>query len=105
VVAGVVTLISPEDTFAALADILGFLFLIVAISWIFEAFMWREGNEFWWVGLIAGVLMLILAFWTAGQFFIEKEYLLLVFAGIWALMRGITDVVRAFAIREVGKQL
>lgn len=105
VIAGVVTLISPEDTFAALADILGFLFLIVAISWIFEAFMWREGNEFWWVGLIAGVLMLILAFWTAGQFFIEKEYLLLVFAGIWALMRGITDVVRAFAIRELGKAL
>ncbi|HKJ36606.1 MAG TPA: DUF308 domain-containing protein [Solirubrobacterales bacterium] len=105
VIAGFVTLISPEDTFAALADILGFLFLIVAVSWIFEAFMWREENEFWWVGLIGGVLMLVLAFWTAGQFFIDKEYLLLVFAGIWALMRGITDFVRAFAIREIGRQL
>ena len=47
--------------------------------------------------------MTILAFWTAGQFFIDKAYLLLVFAGIWALMEGIVDVVRAFEIREVNK--
>ena len=104
-IAGVVALISPENTFAALADILGFLFLIVAISWMIEAFMWGEVNELWWVGLIAAVLMLILAFWTAGQFFIEKAYVLLVFAGIWALMRGVTDIVRAFQIRRVGKLL
>ncbi len=103
--AGVVSLISPENTFAALADILGFLFLIVAISWMIEAFIWREVNELWWVGLIAAVLMLILAFWTAGQFFIEKQYLLLVFAGIWALLRAVTDFVRAFQIRAVGRLL
>ena len=105
VIAGVVSLISPENTFAALADILGFLFLIVAISWFIEAFMWREENELWWVGLIGAVLMLILAFWTAGQFFIEKAYVLLVFAGIWALLRAVTDFVRAFQIRRIGKLL
>ena len=32
--------------------------------------------------LLAGVLMIVLAFWTSGQFFIEKAYTLLVFAGI-----------------------
>jgi uncharacterized membrane protein HdeD (DUF308 family) len=42
---------------------------------------------------------------TAGQFFTTKVYVLLVFAGIWALMEGIVDVVRAFQIREVNKQL
>jgi hypothetical protein len=45
------------------------------------------------------------AFWTAGQFFIFKAYLLLVFAGIWALMEGITDVVRAFGIRELHEEV
>ena len=45
------------------------------------------------------------AFWTAGQFFIEKACLLLVFAGIWALLRGVTDFVRAFQIRQIGKLL
>jgi uncharacterized membrane protein HdeD (DUF308 family) len=44
--------------------------------------------------------MIILAFWTSGQFFIEKAYMLLVFAGIWALMHGISDIVRAFTVRS-----
>jgi uncharacterized membrane protein HdeD (DUF308 family) len=101
VVAGVLALISPENTFAALADILGFLFLIVGVFWIVEAFATRELNELWWLGLIGGILMVILAFWTGGQFFIEKAYVLLVFAGIWALMQGVTDIVRAFQIRKL----
>jgi uncharacterized membrane protein HdeD (DUF308 family) len=96
--AAVVTFISPEDTFAALADILGFLFLLVGIFWIIEAFAAKEVNPLWWLGLVAGILMVALAFYTGGQFFIEKAYVLLVFAGIWALMNGITDIMRAFQI-------
>jgi uncharacterized membrane protein HdeD (DUF308 family) len=61
----------------------------------------REVNELWWVGLISGILMVILAFWTSGQLFIHKAYVLLVFAGIWALMHGFTDLVRAFQIRKL----
>jgi uncharacterized membrane protein HdeD (DUF308 family) len=45
--------------------------------------------------------MLIMAFWTSGQFYITKAYTLLVFAGIWALMHGVTDIVRAFQIRQL----
>ena len=103
VIAGVVAFISPEDTFAAIADILGFLFLIVGIFWIIQAFAERDENDVWWLGLGAGILMVILAFWTGGQFFIEKQYTLLVFAGIWALMSGVTDIVRAFQIRKLGE--
>ena len=102
-IAGVIALISPENTFAALADILGFLFLIVGVFWIIQAFASREINELWWLGLLSGILMVILAFWTGGQFFIEKQYVLLVFAGIWALMQGFTDIVRAFQIRKLGQ--
>lgn len=101
--AAILAFISPEDTFAALADILGFLFLIVGIFWIVEAFAAKEVNPLWWLGLIAGILMVALAFYTGGQFFIEKAYVLLVFAGIWALMNGITDVMRAFQIRRAGR--
>jgi uncharacterized membrane protein HdeD (DUF308 family) len=100
-IAGVLALISPENTFAALADILGFLFLLVGVFWILQAFGQRPINEFWWLGLIAGLLMVVLAFWTGGQFFIEKQYVLLVFAGIWALMQGFTDIVKAFAVRRL----
>jgi uncharacterized membrane protein HdeD (DUF308 family) len=100
--AAILAFISPENTFAAIADILGFLFLIVGIFWIIEAFAAKEVNPLWWLGLVAGILMVALAFYTGGQFFIDKAYVLLVFAGIWALMNGITDIMRAFQIRRAG---
>jgi uncharacterized membrane protein HdeD (DUF308 family) len=103
VIAGVISLISPENTFAGIADILGFLFLLVGVFWLVSAFAEREANDLWWLGLIAGVAMIILAFWTGGQFFIEKQYVLLVFAGIWALMHGIDDLIKAFQIRKLGQ--
>jgi len=103
--AGVLALANPKSTFAGIADILGFLFLIVAVTWIVQAFVDRAASELWWLGLLSGILMMILAFWTSGQFLIDKAYLLLVFAGIWALMHGITDIVRAFEVRGVHKAL
>jgi uncharacterized membrane protein HdeD (DUF308 family) len=99
VVAGFVALFNPEDTFEGVADILGFLFLTVGVYWTIEAFVVRATNSLWWVGLIAGLMMLVLAFWTSGQFFIHKAYVLLVFAGIWALLQGVTEIVRAFRLR------
>ena len=104
-VSAVICFVSPEDTFAALADTLGFLFLLVGLWWMVRAFLERAVNPLWWLTLISGILMTVLAFWTAGQFFIEKAYVLLVFAGIWALMQGITDIVRAFSIRGTHEEL
>jgi uncharacterized membrane protein HdeD (DUF308 family) len=102
-VAGVIALISPENTFAAIADILGFLFLIVGIFWIIQAFGERDVNDLWWFGLISGIAMIVLAFWTGGQFFIHRAYVLLVFAGIWAMFHGVNDIFRAFLIRDLGR--
>ena len=98
-----IALISPENTFAGIADILGFLFLIVGIFWIIQAFGERDFNPLWWFGLISGVALIVLAFWTGGQFFIDKAYVLLVFAGIWAMFQGVNDLFRAFQLRELGK--
>ena len=101
VIAGVISLISPEDTFAGVADILGFLFLMVGLYWLLEAFTERGTNDLWWFTLIAGIAMIIVAFWTGGQFFIDKQYVLLVFAGIWALFHGVGDLIKAFQIRKL----
>jgi uncharacterized membrane protein HdeD (DUF308 family) len=100
-VAAVICFINPENTFAALADILGFLFLCVGVWWMIRAFVFKAATSAWWLDLVAGSMMVVLAFWTSGQFFIEKAYTLLVFAGIWALMHGITDIVRAFGLRSL----
>jgi uncharacterized membrane protein HdeD (DUF308 family) len=97
---GIVSLIDPRNTFAGFADILGFIFLVIGVFWIAQAFAERARNDLWWLTLIAGILMVILAFWTDGEFFLTRAATLLVFAGIWALMHGITDIIRAFQIRK-----
>jgi uncharacterized membrane protein HdeD (DUF308 family) len=104
-ICGVVCFINPKNTFAGLADILGFMFLCVGVWWTIRAFLVREVDPLWWTGLIAAVALLIMAFWTSGQFFLEKSYTLLVFGGIWALMQGVTDIFRAFQVRAIHKAL
>jgi uncharacterized membrane protein HdeD (DUF308 family) len=101
---GILALIHPHNTVAAFADILGFIFLVIGAFWIMQAFAERQVHDLWWLTLIAGILAIILAFWTEGQFFITKVYTLLVFAGIWALMHGITDIIRAFQIRRLASE-
>jgi hypothetical protein len=105
IVSAVVCFSNPTNTFAGLADMLGFLFLLVGVWWIVRSFLERAINPLWWLTLISGILMTAVAFWTSGQFFIHKAYVLLVFAGIWALLQGITSIVRAFEIRAVREAL
>ncbi len=101
----VICFVDPAGTFTGLANVLGFLFVVVGIWWIIQAFLTRAVNGMWWLGLMAGVFMVILGFWTSGQFFLQRAYTLLVFAGIWALMQGIIEIVRAFQIRALRDQV
>ena len=103
--ASIVSFIHPRNTFAGFADILGFVFLLIGFFWIMQAFTERPLNDYWWMTLIAGILMIVLAFWVSGQFYLTKAATLLVFAGIWALMQGITDIIRAFQIRKFATDL
>ena len=104
-VSAVICFIDPVSTFAGLADMLGFLFLLVGVWWMTQAFLERAVNPMWWLTLISGILMTGIAFWAAGQLFATKAYTLLVFAGIWALMQGTVDIVRAFEVRRLNKEL
>jgi uncharacterized membrane protein HdeD (DUF308 family) len=99
-ICGILCFIEPKATFAGVADMLGFLFLVVGVWWTIGAIL-AAGRPLWWLGLVSGIAMCVLAFWTSGQFFIHRAYTLLVFAGIWALMQGITDIVRAFQARSL----
>ena len=100
-VSAVACFANPRDTFAGLADMLGVLFMIVGVWWMARSFLERAIYPLWWTGLISGILMTGLAFWTSGQFFVHKAYMLLVVAGIWALIQGVTSIVRAFEIRAL----
>jgi uncharacterized membrane protein HdeD (DUF308 family) len=104
-ISAVVCFIDPVDTFAGLADMLGFLFLLVGVWWMIQSFLERPVNPMWWLNLISGIVMTGIAFWTAGQLFATKAYTLLVFAGISALMQGTNDIVRALEVRRVHKDV
>lgn len=98
---GIVALIHPTRTFAGFAYILGFVFLMIGVLWMIQAFAERVFNPLWWMGLISGILMIVLAFVVSGEFFVQRAYTLLIFAGIWAVTKAITDIVRAFQIRSL----
>jgi uncharacterized membrane protein HdeD (DUF308 family) len=102
VLAGLYALFNPVGTFLALADTLGFLFVLVGVFWMVEAFATAAVNPIWWLGMIAGIIMVGLGFWAGGQFLATKAYTLLIFAGIWMLLHGITDIVKGFQIRKAG---
>ncbi len=105
IIGGIIMLAYPNKTFVGFAEIIGWVFLVFGILWIVEAVQQRDTNDLWWLTLIAGILMIILAFWASGQFFFTKVYTLLVFGGIWALLHGVNDIVRAFEVRKFGKSI
>lgn len=82
-----------------MANILGFMLVFVGIMWIVEAFLARDYYDLWWLHLVAGILTMILGFWMSGQFLVTQAAALLVFAGVWAMMRGILDITTFFAMR------
>lgn len=102
IIAGIYALFNPVQTFLAVADLLGFVFAMVGIFWTIQAFASVATNPLWWLGLISGILMIALGFWAGGQFLATQAYTLLIFAGIWALLHGIGDLIKGFAIKRIG---
>ncbi len=102
VAAGIVAFFRPEGTFVALASIVAWVLLFKGIFDIVLAFMLHPAH-LWWVGLIVGVIEILVAFWAAG-YFRGSALLLVVWVAALTLMRGITEIVLAFRLRQLGKR-
>jgi len=104
VIAGIWALVHPHNAFASLAALVGFFLLFKGIFDITVAFLTKAQFELWWLQLVIGILELVLAFWVAGAF--RKEVILLVvYVGIVALSRGITELFLAFKLRGLRNRL
>src|SRR5204862_2596559 len=55
--ASIICFINPKNTFAGIADILGFLFLCVGVWWVIRAFVADVGGAIRWLAVTSGVLM------------------------------------------------
>lgn len=94
----------PYDTFATLSALVGLFLLAKGIFDITVAFITKGQFELWWLQLVVGLLEILLAFWVAGNHK-EKAILLVVYVGIIALSRGITEIFLAFKLKGLRRRL
>jgi uncharacterized membrane protein HdeD (DUF308 family) len=99
-IGGITAIFNPLGTFWALSSILGLLLLLRGASTTVFALTTRDSNDWWWLALIVGLLEILLAFWVSGQFFITRAALIIVWVGLSALFRGISEIAFAFAVRR-----
>ena len=96
---------NPKDAFWALASVLGFLLVIYGVIELTESIATRHVNPLWWLGLTAGILLILLGFWTGQQLVTVKAQLLIFYVGLAALFRGIGQIAFAFQLHHAGKEL
>ena len=104
VLVGIYALVHPYDTFATLAALVGLFLLFRGIFDVTVAFVTKDEFDLWWLQLVAGLAQILLAFWIAGNFR-EKAILLVVYVGVVALMRGITELFLAFKLKGLQRRL
>jgi uncharacterized membrane protein HdeD (DUF308 family) len=94
--------ISPFGAFWSLAAALGLLLVFKGTLDIVESVTTRAINDVWGLGLVAGVLEVLLGFWTSQQFLPAQGSLLLLLVGFYALFRGLSEMALAFQLRAAG---
>jgi uncharacterized membrane protein HdeD (DUF308 family) len=106
---GLWAFIRPVNTFFALASVLGLILLFYGAFEIVRGVASREENRFWWVGLVTGILLLLLAFWVSSSDRVfnlaNRTFLILFWVGFMALIRGFTQIMLAFSVRRAGREL
>jgi uncharacterized membrane protein HdeD (DUF308 family) len=90
----------PYSAFWALASVLGLLLIFRGTLDIITAVATKDINGAWWLGMVAGILEIFLGFWASQQFLAVQGALLLVWVGLFALFRGISEIVIAFELRS-----
>lgn len=104
IIAGIWALVHPHNAFSTLAALVGFFLLFKGIFDIMVSFVAKSQFELWWLQLVLGIIEVLLAFWVAGDFR-KKAILLVVYVGIVALTRGITELFLAFKLHRLKKEL
>jgi uncharacterized membrane protein HdeD (DUF308 family) len=108
ILAGLWGFIRPVNTFFALASVLGLILIFYGSFEIIQAIATRAVNPYWWLGLILGILLVLLAFWVSGSDRVyalaQRTYLILFWVGFFALFRGFSQIFLAFTVRHAGTE-
>ena len=100
--------IRPVNTFFALASVLGLILIFYGSLEIIQGVASRPVNPYWWLQLITGILLVLLAFWVSGSDRVyalaQRTYLILFWVGLMALFRGFSQIFLAFTVRHAGHE-
>lgn len=99
VIGGIAAFLEPFQTFGILAAMFGFLLVLKGTFDFVVGIMSRDLNELWWMLLVVGILEVLLGFWASGYPGRSAE-LLILWVGIGALIRGVTQIIAAFTVRK-----
>jgi uncharacterized membrane protein HdeD (DUF308 family) len=97
---GIISFLHHCDTFLALAAVISFFIVFAGTFDIITAISARREVEVWWLQLIGGIIELALGFWAAG-YYGRSAVLLVAWVAAFAIVRGVTNIVMAFRVREV----
>jgi uncharacterized membrane protein HdeD (DUF308 family) len=101
-VVAIVSFIHPGDTFVALAALVSFYLVFRGSFDLIMAFSLSRYLPGWWLLVITAIAELLIGFWAAGSWN-NSVVVLVAWVGAAALTRGITEIVGAFQLRDVGR--
>jgi uncharacterized membrane protein HdeD (DUF308 family) len=103
IAAGIAALVWPEPTLVVVSVFVAW-YLLVRGAFDVGISLSHTHVRGWWMGLIAGIIAIALGAWAIGN--PDRSVLLVVtIVGIWAIFKGVTDLMAAFAFRDVKKEL
>lgn len=99
VVGGVLALLEPFQTFGILALLIGWYLLIKGTFDVVMSVAERGELHLWGLVLASGLIEVAIGIWAIGSP-ARSAWLLILWVGLTALMRGITEIVLAFRLRS-----
>ena len=98
---GVAAFVHPLQTFSILAVLIGWWLVVKGTVDIVESIAGREYLDLWGLVLAVGIAQLLIGIWAIGSP-VRSAWLLVLWVGLGALSRGITEIFLAFRIRSLG---
>jgi uncharacterized membrane protein HdeD (DUF308 family) len=104
VITGILALMEPFQTFGILALLVGWYLLLKGTFTIVLSVVMRNEMALWGLALAVGIVELMVGVWAIG-YPGRSAWLLVLWIGLGALLRGITEIVLAFQLRGVRSEL
>lgn len=99
VIAGIMALLEPFQTFGILALLIGWYLLFKGLADVILSIVERDALHLWGLLLASGIIEMAIGLWAIG-YPGRSAWLLVLWVGISALIRGVTEIVLAFKLRS-----